>query len=160
MLLFSGCETANKPDARESAAEQENPETPAVSVSRTIPFITGLQADDVSEILYFDDSRAPGYAAETYTAKDEIAGVIAMLESIRLERDVTEQAVTTSAPGDFCGYEIHMNNGSIYTIRRSGHELLVDGKRYEFSGEIKKQLHKDQVVISAECSIGYTGMAG
>lgn len=161
IILLAGCQPEGKPNEDEGIVIQtENSETTAVTellktaLLEKLTVFETLTADEIEEVLYYDNSQPPDTPAAQYSSSKEVSKILEMLNGITLQRELNEERIET-APGDYCGYEIHLENGKVYTIWRSGKVLIYEGKQYEYTGIITRQLHIDEVVISAKGSIGY-----
>lgn len=154
MLLLCGCQPLQKPQAATAQPKDSTTQNKEITENK-IAFAAALKANDVENILYFDDSQPPDMPADTYTALPEIEKILQMLCDIRLSQPISQNETATEAPGDFGGYEIAQKDGGSHAVWRSGHTLTVDGKSYAYAGSFFRQLHIDEVVISARGSIGY-----
>lgn len=137
MVLPSGCSNTDLDSPTGSIVVQnalksgKNPEKagmPADYKPTKISFVDGLSSANVTEILYFDDSQPPKTPATTYTNKEEIDKIVTMLEGITIDQGLADDAVQTGTSGGFCGYEIHLKGGEVYTVWRTGKTLICDGK--------------------------------
>ncbi len=120
-----------------------------------IYFADRLSARGIAKVLYFDGSQPPDTPADTYTAAVEIDRILEMFRMLVLVRAHEADELEEIAPGDFCGYEVHLADGTVHTVWRSGKDIYVDGIRYAYAGSIGRQLHVDEVIMMADCSIGY-----
>ncbi len=127
----------------------------AASGLTRLSFADGLSSRDIEKILYFDDSQPPDTPADTYTNAEEMERILDMFREIVLMRELDDDELREEEPGNFCGYEVYLKDGGVYTVWRSGETLSFDGKRYDYTGRMAEQLHIDEVVMSANGSIGY-----
>lgn len=145
MLLLTGCTAANQPSVPLSSL-------PTDSVM-CIPFLSEFRSSDVQSILYYDNSQPPQTPAHTYTDAQEIERILVMLEDIQLTQAL--QQCPGTAPGDYGSYKILLNDGRTYYIGRSGNALSYGDQWYAYTGRFARQLHIDEVIIEAACSMGY-----
>lgn len=157
LFFMVGCKPIIKPDLDKATSDQQTASevTAIIQQSMKIPSLVDISATDVDKILYFDDSQPPNTPAATYVSSEEIRKILRMFEGITLNRQLPDDELPEIAAGDFCGYEIHLKDGSNYTLWRVGRAIICEGKRYEYTGDFYKQLHIDEVAIYVPCSIGY-----
>lgn len=162
IILLAGCQPHEKSNEDETIVIQtEDAETivvtesPKAALSEELTVFETLTTDEIEEVLYFDNSQPPDTPAAQYSSAKEISKILEMLNGITLQRELPKEERIEAEPGNYCGYEIHLKNGKVYIVWRSGKVLLYEGKRYEYTGIITRQLHIDEVVLYAKGSIGY-----
>jgi hypothetical protein len=153
LLLLAGCQSAEKKAEAVPSAKTSAPPAEASIIS----FAGEIAAADVEKILYFDDSQPPNTPGYKYSATPEIEKILQMMQKIRLTMELPADGLSSAAPGDFGGYEIYLKNGDTHRVWRSGSTLTVDGRPYAYTGRLARQLYRDEVIISADCSAGMPG---
>ncbi len=156
VIVITGCQPNQKQNTNETVFEQQKKteETSAIGVMK-IPFIKEFITDDITKILYYDDSQPSGTPSAVYTSVEEFEKILEMLRRIILTKVLSADELAECAPGDFCGYEIYLKNGKKYLVWRSGKIILFNMKRYRYTGNLYRQVHINEVGIYAECSVGY-----
>lgn len=107
--------------------------------------LAGIHAADVRQIDMYGDSQPPDTPVAVCSADEDIALLLAWLQSIRTTEALA--APTSTAPGDWSRYDVALFDGSTITVSFSGDTVSTDGTQFRYTGpeapDLGKQLWLD-----------------
>ena len=126
MLMMAGCGKKESPAPVVTKDKGEAQATPEPFTQP--PILPDVTAEDVVKIGYNDNSVPPDEYARVYTDDREIEKILEMMgELVPVEKEPEE---TEAAPGNYCSYDVYLQNGEMVTVSRNGDVIRCNGVYY------------------------------